>query len=112
MKRLISAAMVLLCILSTGVFGVYANATDNNGEGAAPELKMGMIAAGASRSIWVRENGTVATVGGVGGITNEWKDVIQVAAYNHVVGLKKDGTLVATGDNKQGQCDVHKLVRK
>ena len=24
----------------------------------------------------------------------------------HTVGLKKDGTVVATGDNKYGQCDV------
>jgi len=50
----------------------------------------------------------------------KWKDVIkisasggEVSAFNsdgrgngHTVGLKKDGTVVAIGDNSRGQCDV------
>ena len=36
-----------------------------------------------------------------------WKDIIAVSAgSSHTVGLKKDGTVVATGDNDYGQCDV------
>ncbi|MDD3066107.1 MAG: hypothetical protein PHI20_06835, partial [Endomicrobiaceae bacterium] len=36
-----------------------------------------------------------------------WKDVVAVSAnIFHTVGLKKDGTVVAVGDNQYGQCDV------
>lgn len=36
-----------------------------------------------------------------------WTDIVQVSAgFDHVAGLKKDGTVVATGNNEQGQCDV------
>ena len=27
----------------------------------------------------------------------QWKDIIQIAAYNHTVGLRADGTVVAAG---------------
>lgn len=50
---------------------------------------------------------------------NKWKDVIAVECggagkgskckgAGHTVGLKKDGTVVAIGDNKYGQCEVSK----
>ncbi len=36
-----------------------------------------------------------------------WKDLCSVVAgYNHVVGLKNDGTVVAAGKNDAGQCNV------
>ena len=36
-----------------------------------------------------------------------WSDIIHVScSYDHVVGLKKDGTVVAAGYNQFGQCDV------
>lgn len=36
-----------------------------------------------------------------------WKDISSVAAgYTHLAGLKKDGTVVATGKNDMGQCNV------
>lgn len=39
--------------------------------------------------------------------TTEWTDVVDVAAgYGHVIGLKKDGTVYACGDNGSRQCDV------
>lgn len=54
--------------------------------------------------------------------SEEWRDVIQISASGggetavkpkgsnrgngHTVGLRKDGTVVAIGDNKYGQCDV------
>ena len=38
-----------------------------------------------------------------------WTDIISVAAgESHVVGLKSDGTVVATGDNWCGMCNVQK----
>ncbi len=36
-----------------------------------------------------------------------WSDIQQVSAGgDHTVGLKSDGTVVATGDNDDGQCNV------
>ncbi len=36
-----------------------------------------------------------------------WSDIQQVSAgVGHTVGLKSDGTVVATGYNSNGQCDV------
>lgn len=36
-----------------------------------------------------------------------WTDIVDIACgYNYTVGLKEDGTVVATGDNTYGQCDV------
>ena len=37
-----------------------------------------------------------------------WTDIVAVSAgYSHTVGLKEDGTVVATGNNDQGQCNVY-----
>ena len=37
-----------------------------------------------------------------------WTDIVQVATGDgHVVGLKRDGTVVATGSNDDGQCDTN-----
>ena len=42
---------------------------------------------------------------------SDWKDIIAVSAgYHHTVGLKADGTVVATGSNSYGQCDVWGLL--
>jgi alpha-tubulin suppressor-like RCC1 family protein len=37
-----------------------------------------------------------------------WRDLVAVSAggYCHTVGLRSDGTAVATGGNSLGQCDV------
>lgn len=39
---------------------------------------------------------------------SEWTDIVDVSTYytNLVVGLRSDGTVVAVGNNKAGQCDV------
>ena len=38
---------------------------------------------------------------------SDWEDIIQVfATADYTLGLKKDGTVVATGSNKYGQCAV------
>ena len=48
----------------------------------------------------------------------EWKNVVKIVASGgdpyhddrgkgHIVGLKSDGTVIAIGDNSQGQCDVN-----
>ena len=36
-----------------------------------------------------------------------WADIVAVAAgRDYTVGLKADGTVIAVGENKVGQCDV------
>ena len=38
----------------------------------------------------------------------EWKDIIAISiGWNHVLGLKEDGTVLAHGDNRLGQCNVN-----
>ena len=38
---------------------------------------------------------------------SDWRDIVAVSAgYEHTVGLKSDGTVVAMGLNGNGQCDV------
>lgn len=39
--------------------------------------------------------------------TGDWKDIVAIAAGDyHTVGLKADGTVVAVGRNKEGQCNT------
>ena len=39
--------------------------------------------------------------------TKDWRNIVAIAAGNyHTVGLKKDGTVVAVGDNNFGQCNT------
>ena len=39
--------------------------------------------------------------------TQDWTDIIAIAAGNqHLVGLRADGTVLATGSNKMGQCNT------
>ena len=38
---------------------------------------------------------------------SDWVDIVAVSAgHNHTIGLKADGTLVATGSDRNRQCDV------
>lgn len=40
-------------------------------------------------------------------VTSSWQDIAMVSyGEYHIVGLKKDGTVVAAGRNNQGQCDI------
>lgn len=51
----------------------------------------------------LRADGTVAIPGSV----MEWTDIVALAErYEHTVGVKKDGTVVADGKNEEGQCFV------
>ncbi|MNN82301.1 hypothetical protein D3C81_1992220 [compost metagenome] len=41
------------------------------------------------------------------GEVSSWQDIVAVAAgCAHTLGLKSDGTVVATGDNRYGQCEL------
>ena len=70
---------------------------------------MKMIAIGGYKTVGLSANGTVAIAGYASFIqgTKDWQNIIAVAAgEDHVVGLRAGGTVVATGENDRGQCDV------
>lgn len=59
----------------------------------------------------VRDDGTVLVAGDAPHLgivdVSEWRDIVSLSAnFAHAVGLKANGTVVATGNNKYGQCDV------
>ena len=76
------------------------------------------ISKGFDYYVVIRENGTVKTSDSalVGDGVSRWNDIIAVSAGgSHIVGMKKDGTVVAVGKNgigrysefrDLGQCDV------
>ena len=40
-------------------------------------------------------------------VYNQWTNIVAIfCGRNHKIGLKADGTLVASGFNDKGQCDV------
>lgn len=40
----------------------------------------------------------------------QWTDIVAIGTgTEHILGIKKDGTLVAKGTNDDGQCDVYAL---
>jgi len=68
-----------------------------------------VAAYGGSDSIVIgrRSDGTCVAIGPVATAVASWRDIIDVAAgSDHAVGLRADGTVVATGDNRYHQCDV------
>lgn len=59
------------------------------------------IAAGADFTAVILDNGFVQTTSLFEGNTTFWRDIIAIAAGpHHLVGLRADGTVVATGDSK------------
>ena len=55
----------------------------------------------------LKENGTISTLSKAIPEVHSWRDIVDISAgYSHIVGLKKDGTVVAAGGNYSGQCDV------
>ena len=59
------------------------------------------IAAGANFTAVRLDNGFVQTTSEFEGKTTFWRNIVQIAAgTNHLVGLCADGTVVATGDDK------------
>ncbi len=70
------------------------------------------IAAGNYHSVWVRNNGTVGSVGKMesGRVqTQDWADVVKVAAHEKTIALLSDGTVV-TSDGVPGSNSIANWV--
>lgn len=79
--------------LNESVFGFFGKATD--------------IAASWVDMIMLDETGHARTYLVNQEVDEDWKDLIKVAAGAfHFLGLKKDGTVIAAGDNAYSQCEV------
>ena len=66
------------------------------------------ISAG-SPTVGLKEDGTVvSSFSGTSNFnTNGWRDIVAISSsYFCIVGLKADGTVVAVGDNKSGECNT------
>ena len=65
--------------------------------------------AGAYRTLGLRGDGSVLDTMG---IVSSWTDIVDIKAANahggetHTVGLRSDGTVVAVGPNRYGECNV------
>lgn len=69
----------------------------------------GSIAASWECVMGVERDGTVVVAESKGekGNVSGWRDIVAVATgYYHSIGLKEDGTVVATGGNECGACNV------
>ncbi|MBN2880271.1 MAG: hypothetical protein JXN65_11655 [Clostridia bacterium] len=78
--------------------------------------KVSMLAGTGSNSlealVGINEDGTVNTAYGIVTMTPEytnpdWDNIVDAKGYSsHIIGLTTDGTVVASGSNEYGQCDV------
>lgn len=74
--------------------------------------QVAQLACGHNFTLGVRRDGTVVFAGTNQNVSDceNWKDVVLIDAEGindgHVVALRSDGTVVATGDNKYGECNV------
>lgn len=60
-----------------------------------------------SRTAGLKNDGTVVSIKGTYFEVDAWRDVVAIAENSfHLVGLRADGTVVATGRNDEGQLNV------
>ena len=73
------------------------------------------VAASGQLDLGLKQSGTVVTNPEsaaapeiqAAAVIESWENITDISAgKNHFVGVKADGTVVATGDNSYGQCDV------
>ena len=107
-------------VATTPAYGEFPAACDVSGW-----TDIVAICAGSSFSVGLRSDGTVVVAGDFcdknkisiwsGNISTprSWRNVVQITAfYNQIIGLTKDGYVVACGFNSPGLCDVDKLHKK
>ena len=91
------------------VTGKDAFIQHNEGRG---ETDVVAVAVGEKHIVYLKSDGTVdasaAYIPNDAGQKNVegWRNIVAIAAGDHTVGLKADGTVVAVGDNGSGQCGV------
>ena len=119
--------MTALILLVTVVIGMFAGCNNAVTEEQSSEVSLSPIEISkenskyisspySGRFVGLRKDGTVVgksmdsdyeDKAGSLKVSN-WEDIVAVSAgSSNTVGLKSDGTCVATGDNQNGQCDVY-----
>ncbi|MCI6885915.1 MAG: hypothetical protein MR868_01505, partial [Lachnospiraceae bacterium] len=97
------------------VCGLKADGTvEMTGDLASDETDIKSIFASKSVCLGIRGDGTVAVLKASNrdeqsGLlqAEQWTDMVQLAlSESHIIGLKNDGTVVAAGDNNNGECDI------
>lgn len=78
-----------------------------NGEDKFTKYKNSLLLT-SSATIGIQSDGSIVMTGsGQNKKIQHWTDICAVSkGSDHIVGLKKDGTVIAIGDNSYGQCDV------
>ena len=75
-----------------------------------PKTSASFISAGGQHTAFLRDDGTVACIGGNENgqkDVNSWNHVVKICAgIQNTVGLCSDGTVLAVGNNQFGQCDT------
>ena len=69
----------------------------------------GRIACGKNKVFGVAEEGKILVTGVPEGTVtpiSHWEDIAAISVGGQVVGLKKDGTVIVSGDNRDGQGDT------
>ncbi len=99
---LVSALLLaLLCLLPM--------ACSKDGERKKPltiPSMQNVIGTGQGFTIAVKRDGTIVQRGKLYDVSG-WTNVVSIAESRyHAVGLRRDGTVVACGDNRHGQCEV------
>lgn len=75
-------------------------------QGKMPD-EANIVAVSGGGSLWLYNDGTVGVASSYySDSISQWQDIVAISANNHYVGLRYDGTVVAVGPNKYGQCDV------
>lgn len=86
----------------------YSDAADRSWNLWNSVAQRNALAAGQFSTLGIRANGSVVVVGGSTKYDfSQWTNIVSVCGGDsHYVGLKADGTVIATGYDADGQCNV------
>lgn len=102
------AAVLMSVVIGVGLF----TALSSNEEVPVEPLNLSMkqedrLTANENTVLVLNQEGTVQLYGDRDYSIDHWNDIVLVSAgENHIVGLSKDGSVVAAGDDSYGQCSV------
>lgn len=114
--RRLFCGFLVIAVFAAGTFAAPAYPGAAGSAYADSIVDKPMIDAGNYHSVYLYTDGTVAAVGssvrseyanrGLRCDVSGWTDIVEISAASHTVGLRSDGTVVATGVDRYGQCSV------